>query len=242
VSPWNELELRWKVMLVCMLVAGVVASLPYLLAYVLLPVGIGIGLGFLFRWGCDVGYYRRWYGNVSLFLPITAGLTFLLLSALAPQPQVQSATSKFFKIQMETPDWWRTTFNSFYHFWYGHMPVVNWFIDRASLTNYRFLHFYWTVIGGVCGVAPFMFWVLHAIDLVRIEDRATEAAQRRREERDSRLDTLATKLAAQREHLLAAIEARDAEIERLKLREKYLTSGKPRIAIEALDKPDLGYL
>jgi hypothetical protein len=93
---------------------------------------------------------------------------------------------------------------------------------------------------GVCLLAPAYFWVLQMSDVVDRDDRRNEADRRQREYYASQLQDAAQDFEKRRAKLMAAIEARDFEIERLKLREKYATSGKPQNA--SAGRSDLDYL
>jgi hypothetical protein len=242
-TVWEEVEFRRRVWLVVAATVGVLAAFPYLVAYVLPSVALGYGLGLLFYKGCCPSFYERMFGNVALYIPASAILTLIVLAVFDPKPSLEPGIlSTYLMAPAPRSDGWRDAFSHLYHFWYGYIPIVNWFVDCASRPSYCYAHFYWTVMIGVCLLAPAYFWVLQMSDVADRDDRRNETDRRQREHYTSQLQDASEDYEKRRAKLVAAIEARDLEIDRLKLREKYLRKGKPQVVTGTPDKPDLGYL
>jgi hypothetical protein len=154
-----------------------------------------------------------------------------------------------------TVDQWSERFHDFYVWWYAlNSPEGRHFLgDPAPNLPFKYEHLRFLVWLAVLLGAPVAYWFLHPKDWDEYQTEATkeadrENAERRRfwdrvkqqlDERDSKLGNREHKLELRAKEISQAIAVRDQEIERLRLREKYLTEGKPKPLEETPDKPDL---
>ena len=183
---------------------------PYMLVYGVPMVTLGPGFGILWFMACYSKTGARKYGRVGIFIPLTLMLALLLLASLAPAGEGDS---------------WNTWFNQFNGSW--PMP---WARSAKSWSRFGYVHVRSIVLLSVYVVAPIVFWFLtywenkeHELAVRQNE----ESRERRFTEKFSQIEhdfkNKQQELKYAQSRIQEQLREKDEEIERLKLREKYLS-------------------
>lgn len=235
-------------------VVGLVVCLgPYLIAYGVPVFVLSLAVGWLWLHGCrGRAPDKRHYARLALLMPATLIAALLVLSALQPETAgasngaVRHNYSKKALGSTTMLDPWHEGFERARRAWYT--GVFGWRL--GSEADFGFEHLRWIVLVAVGLGAPLCFGLFYRKDFEACEwareSAASEAEAAREEEFAQERKALTSQieqLKTREQNILIALSARDSEIQALRLREKYLSEGRPKpLDAGGIEKPNLDLL
>lgn len=258
----------WERLLAASLALGVaLLFLPYVLGYALPFAVVSISLGFFLLRRCYVSASKRNYARIAIYLPLTIAITVGGFALVAPKPELVDPAHEPFVLRvlremrqgkktkkaLEEPpraaepeyftyDPWGSRFNALYEGWYNRFPLIS----PVSPARFNFEHLRLVILAAVIFGASLVFWMLHSDDaesawkeLTRKRSEEYETFLREHREKMHAIERREKEFEIKREAIRQAIASRDQELERLRLREKYLTEGKPKTLAGTPAKPEL---
>lgn len=239
-------------------------AFPYIVCYLLPTAALAALFGFVWLRLCYVSDIERQYQRVAFLIPLSLaiiGIALLLLKLEVDQVVFESARiiGKHSDEQRQvtrTFDQWNVWFLGFYNAWYGNLPLAGKTLD----VGFSYRHLWWIAAAGMLLGAPGVFYWFSRVDAKKMQEKREKWIQNLQQECNNSVYEMQRETNKQRAELKKReeqlsysvrqaiekkdkeIESRDRQIENLKLREKYLTEGKPKKFIDTHENPDLDFL